>query len=208
MKKKHGDHPKVHHPVRPQPFLHDWVGAFLSREKKLNTQEYILFVLITCLLLLMTWEQRVGTLLRALQTPLYKLPFFLYRCVICCQNSYKDTEIHKEEARTRCKTVGMPAWYAWPARSCITAPFALRKTKIQLPSAVVSGWGCVALTDYYRCSFPQSVHFLYTPSFPGLFCLIRVLDLTKREWKKMSLIPFATSLIGKGSPFRETIMQR
>lgn len=70
MKKKHGDHPKVHHPVRPQPFLHDWVGAFLSREKKLNTQEYILFVLITCLLLLMTWEQRVGTLLRALQTPL------------------------------------------------------------------------------------------------------------------------------------------
>lgn len=109
MKKKHGDHPKVHHPVRPQPFLHDWVGAFLSREKKLNTQEHILFVLITCLLLLMTWEQRVGTLLRALQTPLYKLPFFLYRCVICCQNSYKDTEIHKEEARTRCKTVGMPA---------------------------------------------------------------------------------------------------
>lgn len=34
---------------------------------------------------------------------------------------YKEAKTHEEEARMVFKTVGVPSWYAWPTRNCVTA---------------------------------------------------------------------------------------
>lgn len=84
---------------------------------------------IICLLSL-TWEQRAGTMLRALQTPVYKPHSFCAGVLLPARIlTNKDTETHEEGATTVFKTVGMPSWHAWPARNCITVPFALGKAK-------------------------------------------------------------------------------
>jgi len=53
----------------------------------------------------------------------------IYTPIISVQVCYLLAElfIYKEEARMVFKTGEMPSWYAWPARNCLTVPFALEK---------------------------------------------------------------------------------
>lgn len=134
----------------------------------------------------------MGTVLRTLQTPLCKPPFFLYRFAVCCQNSYlKDTETHEEEATTVFKTVGMPSWYAWPARSCITVAFALRKAKelssLQLLFLDEAVWPLLQVLLSTEYAFP--LHSL----FPWAFLSNEIIRLHQKGMKEnATVIPFAT----------------
>lgn len=125
MKKKHGDHPKVHHPVRPQPVLVWLSSSSPFQREKANRQKGVF-----CLVPSFASSHCVGTMLRALQTPVYKPHSFCAGVLLPARIlTNKDTETHEEGATTVFKTVGMPSWHAWPARNCITVPFALGKAK-------------------------------------------------------------------------------
>lgn len=124
MKKKHGDHPKVHHPVRPQSLL-TWSFRFqrekANKEKGVSTYSQHLPLLID---MGAVWEQ-----CREHYKTHYIYPHFFYTSMIFAGRItiYKEDKTHEEETRMVFRTVGMPSWYAWPARNCITVPFALEK---------------------------------------------------------------------------------
>lgn len=128
MKKKHGDHPKVHHPVRPQSVLAWLCGSFHFQREKANEEKGISW-LFSAFASSHWHRSRVWEQHWEHYKTHYAYPHFLCTSMLFAGRVfiYEEAKTHEEEARMVFKTVGMPSWYAWPARNCVTAPLALEK---------------------------------------------------------------------------------
>lgn len=158
MKKKHGDHPKVHHPVRPQTVF-TWLGGSFPFQREIANKQRS----VSCLFSAFASSHRHGSEVWEQCWERYK-PHYIYPHSFCTSMLCADRiTIYKEasdEARTVFKPVGMASWYGQPASSCITVPFALER------HTNWTSFACYFWMSHYRCPFPEDVQFPWRSLFP------------------------------------------